>query len=202
MTSDAPPLESAPDESEFDDELDPDLYAQLLASPAQEEAPRPINWRTLRAHEFEIEILDLNEWVHWLRRTYGLSTAIVPPFWHRHPELIWELSALRSHWLASFHPTQAATGPFAWHKEFATAQAHLRDWVAASGTRLTTDRPTRQAVWPGEPAQPPIEDETIEDREQDFLDFVAAESHAREDAEDQAIAALFREPPAGADPTA
>ena len=40
--------------------------------------------------------------------------------------------------------------PLGWHRDFADARQRLRDWVAASGTRLDRDRPTRQTAWPGE----------------------------------------------------
>ncbi|WP_455132949.1 hypothetical protein [Microbacterium aurum] len=66
--------------------------------------PRPINWRTLPPHDLEHELLELNQWVDWLLHTYGLPAQVVPPMWHRHPELLWELSALRQHWLFCFDP--------------------------------------------------------------------------------------------------
>lgn len=84
---------------------------------------RPINWNLLRAHEVELEWHELDQWVDWLRRSYGLPASIVPPFWYRHPELVWELSALHLHWLASYAPTQAATGSLAWQREFAASRA-------------------------------------------------------------------------------
>jgi hypothetical protein len=95
--------------------------------------------------------------VDWLRRTYGLPASVIPPFWHRHPELVWELSALHLHWLCAYDPEQNGSAPLGWHRDFADARAALRDWVAACGTRLDRDRPekTRQTVWPGEdPASP------------------------------------------------
>ena len=46
------------------------------------EPPHPVNWNLLTAHELEQEWLALNRWVDWLRRTYGLTVAVVPPFWH------------------------------------------------------------------------------------------------------------------------
>ena len=69
----------------------------------EREAPaRPINWNLLTADEAEAEWLDLNAWANWLRTTYGLSPAVLPPFWHRHDELVWELSALHIHWLNAY----------------------------------------------------------------------------------------------------
>ena len=44
------------------------------------EPPHPVNWNLLTAHELELEWLALNRWVDWLRRTYGLPVAVVPPF--------------------------------------------------------------------------------------------------------------------------
>ena len=58
------------------------------------EPPHPVNWNLLTAHELEQEWLALNRWVEWLRNTYALPASVIPPCWHRHPELQWELSAL------------------------------------------------------------------------------------------------------------
>lgn len=151
--------------------------------------PTPINWHLLRSHEAEEEWLDLNRWVNQLRETYGLPASVVPPFWYRHPELVWELSALHTHWLCSYDREQDGSGPIAWHTDFALARERLREWVAICGTRLDRDRPTRQTTWPGEAPQPPIEDEVIPDRQADFLAFVAADAARRARIEDDVIAA-------------
>lgn len=102
------------------DEFDPDLDTDLdTDEPEPEhdvdggsddagvaEPPHPVNWNLLTAHEAEIEWLELNRWVHWLRHTYGLPASVIPPFWHHHPELVWELSALHLHWLCAYDPEQ------------------------------------------------------------------------------------------------
>jgi len=163
---------------------DIDLYDELMAGMALPEPPRPINWNLLTAGDAEAEWLALNQWVDWLRKTYGLPASVVPPFWHRHPELVWELSALHLHWCASYDSEQSASGPIAWHTDFAAARDRLREWVVTSGTRLDRDRPTRQTSWPGEEPQPPLEDETIPNRTEDFVAFVAADVQARQDIED------------------
>lgn len=49
------------------------------------EPPHPVNWNLLTAHDLEQEWLALNDWVAWLRRTYGLPASVIPPFWHRPP---------------------------------------------------------------------------------------------------------------------
>ncbi len=162
-----------------------DLYDELMAGPMPPEPPHPINWNLLTAGEAEAEWLALNQWVDWLRRTYGLPASVVPPFWHRHPELVWELSALHLHWIACYDPDQSGSGPIAWHTDFAMCRERLRDWVAACGTRVDRDRPTRQESWPGEDPQPPIEDTAIQDRTADFVAFVAADMQARQDTEDE-----------------
>ncbi|MBD4563440.1 hypothetical protein GUG69_02470, partial [Xanthomonas citri pv. citri] len=79
------------------------------------EPPHPVNWNLLNAHDLEQEWLALNDWVAWLRRTYGLPAAVIPPFWHRHPELMWELSALHIHWLCAYDPEQNGSAPVGWH---------------------------------------------------------------------------------------
>lgn len=85
-----------------------ELDAALMSEP-----PHPINWNLLTADEAEAEWLELNRWVNWLRTTYGLPASVVPPFWHRHSELVWELSALHLHWLAAYDPEQNASARWA-----------------------------------------------------------------------------------------
>lgn len=152
------------------------------------EPPHPVNWNLLSADDLEAEWLALNDWVVWLRRTYGLPVSVLPPFWHRHPELVWELSALHIHWLCAYDPEQNGSAPAGWHRDFADARNRLREWVAASGTRLDRDRSTRQTVWPGEDPAPPVEDVLIADRGEDFVQFVFEQVEARREAEE----AFFR----------
>lgn len=77
------------------------------------EPPHPVNWNLLGSHDLEQEWLALNRWVDWLRRTYDLPASVIPPYWHRHDELLWELPALHLHWLAAFDPDQNASAPLA-----------------------------------------------------------------------------------------
>lgn len=147
------------------------------------EPPRPVNWNLLTAEDAETEWIELNRWVNWLRRTYGLPASVVPPLWHRHPELVWELSALHLHWLCAYDPDQHGSAPFGWHRDFADARQRLHDWVATSGTRLERDRPTRQAAWPGEQPVDAPEDVLISDRDEDFVRFVDDDVARRRDAE-------------------
>lgn len=143
----------------------------------------PINWNTLGADEAEAEWLDLNAWVNWLRGSYGLAPTVLPPMWHRHDELVWELSALHLHWLNSYGPDASPSSPLAWHRDFADARARLRDWVSACGTRLDRDRPTRQTAWPGEPAAMTASEATVADRDADFVQFVMDDVLARRQVE-------------------
>ena len=170
----------APDDREASLEGDP--YSEL-DGPLVAEPPHPINWNLVTAEEAEVEWIELNRWVHWLRRTYGLAASVVPPFWHRHPELVWELSALHLHWLSTYDPDQHGSAPFGWHRDFADARQRLREWVATSGTRLERDRPTRQTSWPGEPPADPVEDIVIGDRDKDFVQFVVDDVTRRREAE-------------------
>ena len=181
--------------AEYDDipeaeEPEPGEETEAPDSPLLSEPPHPINWNLLTADEAEAEWLELNKWVHWLRHTYGLPAAVVPPFWHRHPELVWELSALHLHWLCAYDVEQNGSAPLGWHRDFADARQRLREWVAACGTRLDRDRPTRQTSWPGEEAAEPVEDRIMEDRDQDFVQFVLDEVAARRQAEDDFYAGL------------
>ncbi|WP_392426060.1 hypothetical protein [Barrientosiimonas humi] len=167
-------------------EVDPDEMAEdgyddeLVAEP-----PHPINWNLLNADDAEAEWLELNRWVDWLRHTYGLPASVIPPAWHMHSELVWELSALHLHWLCAYDPDQNGSAPLGWHRDFADARMRLREWVSACGTRLDRDRPTRQAVWPGEEPGDPIEDTPINDRDAEFVEFVMADVEHRRDAENE-----------------
>lgn len=72
--------------------LDPDYVLDQVRwpeprgdlGPMLDEPPAPINWNLLRADEAENAWLELNQWVNWLRVTYGLPASVIPPMWHRH----------------------------------------------------------------------------------------------------------------------
>ena len=154
------------------------------------EPPHPINWNLLTASEAETEWLELNAWVNWLRSTYGLGASVISPSWHHHPEMVWELSALHLHWLSAYDPEQNGSAPLGWHRDFSDARLRLRDWVAASGTRLDRDRPTRQTPWPGEGPAAAVEDTAIVDRDEDFVLFVFDDVAKRREAADAFYADL------------
>ncbi|MTV25150.1 hypothetical protein FTX61_06935 [Nitriliruptoraceae bacterium ZYF776] len=171
-----------------DDAPDHDLHDDALdrtggtdgGEPYLPEPPRPINWNRLTADEAKTAWHELDAWVDWLRRTYGLPAAIIPPAWHRHPELVWELSALHLHWLGAYDPEQHGSAPIGWHRDFADARERLRDWVAACGTNLGRDRRTRQTIWPGEPPDDMTDGEVaITNRRDDFLRFVTEDVNRR-----------------------
>jgi hypothetical protein len=145
----------------------------------EDRPPRPINWNSLAADEALAEWMDLNAWVDWLRKTFGLPPAVVPPLWHRHDELVWELSALHTHWLSAYDSDSSPSNPIAWFRDFAEARHRLREWVSTAGCRIDRDRPTRQTTWPGEaPAETSAEVE-ITDRYADFIRFVNDDVAAR-----------------------
>lgn len=174
------------DDADIDDGYEP--FGQEQVGP-----PNPVNWHLLSADTLEAEWFELNRWVETLRRTYGLPASVIPPFWHRHDELLWELSALHLHWLCAYDPEQDGSAPFGWHRDFADARNRLRDWVASSGTRLDRDRPTRQTSWPGEDPADPVEDVFVADRDQDFVDYVAEQVTARREAEEEFYRAVASE---------
>lgn len=163
-------LDSEPPDHEGEEFGGPD---EVFGSADYDDRPlRPINWNLLTADEAMVEWLDLDAWVDWLRTSFGLPPTVVPPLWHRHDELVWELSALHTHWLNAYDPEGIPSGPIGWLRDFAEARHRLREWVSLSGTRLDRDRPTRQAAWPGEaPAGPGAEVEVV-DRKADFYLFV------------------------------
>ncbi|HBR90129.1 MAG TPA: hypothetical protein DEA59_12825, partial [Microbacterium sp.] len=59
------------------------------------------------------------------------------------------------------------------------------------GTRVDRDRPTRQAVWPGQDAPEPVEETVIADRDADFVAFVNVDLARRRDAEEAYYASLI-----------
>jgi hypothetical protein len=161
-----------------DEDIEDDPEALLDAEPLH-----PINWNLLTAEEAETAWVALNRWVNWLRRTYGLPASVIPPFWHRHPELVWELSALHLHWLCAYDPDQHGSAPVGWHRDFADARDRLHDWVSSSGTRLDRDRQTRKTAWPGEPPIAPVEDILIINRDEDFVQFIVDDVTTRSESE-------------------
>ncbi|MFF2485112.1 hypothetical protein ACFVSU_01825 [Microbacterium sp. NPDC058062] len=174
---------------------EPDLPGQRQQDedadgPTTAEPPRPVNWNVLTAEEAEVEWIELNRWVNWLRRTYGLPASVIPPFWHRHPELVWELSALHTHWLCAYDPDQHGSAAIGWHRDFADARQRLHDWTTNCGTRLDRDRTTRQTTWPGEDPAPIVEDTVITNRDEDFIRFVLEDTASRRAAEEQFYAAM------------
>lgn len=157
--------------------------------PGERPAPRPrstswrppqaVDWTTLEVGEAEAEFRHLDDWVTWLKTTFGLPPAVVPPMWHRHDELIWELSALHTAFLDSYGEMASASAPLRWMREFADARIRLREWTTVNGTRLDRDRATRITTWPGEPPTTPPSEVDITDRWADFEDFVHEDSLQR-----------------------
>ena len=194
MTDDTPDFDAGAgaDDSVLDESDVFDSPPRISAADVSE-PPRPVNWNLLTAHELEQERLALNRWVDWLRHTYGLPASVIPPFWHHHPELVWELSALHLHWLCAYDAEQNGSAPSGWHRDFVETRNRLRDWVAASGTRLDRDRPTRQTVWPGEDPTPPVEDIVIADRDEEFVEWVQADVRRRQQTEDEFYAHIDRD---------
>jgi hypothetical protein len=158
------------------------------------EPPHPINWDLLPPEDAEREWWVLDDWVNRLRHRYGLPVTIIPPYWHRHPELVWELSALHLHWLGAYDPEQDGSAPISWHTDFAAARERLRDWAASAGTKLDNDRPTRQTVWPGEEHTNPQHERAIVNRDEDFAQFVNDDVTARRKAEEAFSAGADRRP--------
>lgn len=166
-------MDTAPADSEFDDEVG-DWEPGLLAL-----SDGPINWLLLGPEAARAALIELDQWVTFIRTTYGLSPAIVPPLWHRHDELIWELAALHQHWTYCYSPDAPPSAPLSWHHDFATTRGRLREWVSACGTRIDRDRPTRHTIWPGEPTVAGGPEVAITDRERDFREFLDEDSLRR-----------------------
>ena len=166
MRAPAAPPRLVPVAADSDDQRDGrgDVPNQLLeirleVRATEAELGESMDTLIARADEALVEWLDLNGWVTWLRLSYGLPPAVVPPLWHRHDELIWELSALHAARVNAYDPEASPSAPLAWHREFRECQQRLREWVSLSGTRLDRDRPTRQTARSsgkgGSPRSPP-----------------------------------------------
>lgn len=153
--------------------------------------PRTINWRALTPEDLEADLLELNAWVDWLRHEYGLPPQVVPPMWHRHWELIWELSALRQHWLTYYDQQAKGNMGVVWHNDFVAARERLRDWVSICGTRLDRDRATRITAWPGGEEEhwtpPDTSEQPVSERIDDFLAFVDEQVAARRAEQDDVM---------------
>ena len=168
---------------------------------------RPMNLNLLTSLEASLYWRDLDAWVTWLRRDYGLGITVIPPLWHRHAELRWELSALHTAWLAAYDPKASASAPVTWHRELVEAHARLAERVAHCGTGLTEDRPTQITLWPGEAgfgSQETWDSESVRprpvtDRAADFEAWVAQDIAARCAVEAQ-VRAEYRRPVPGTMP--
>jgi len=157
------PTPTNPDEPADISDLPPEVLKQVKQMVSREYAkdlraqlgsvPRTIDWTRLSPEDLEHELLELNQFVDWLRHTYGLPPQIIPPMWHRHGEMIWELSALRQQWLTCYDQQAKGNMGVVFHAEFAAARERLRDWVTISGSRLDRDRATRITPWPGGEAE-------------------------------------------------
>lgn len=177
---------TTPTEARPPERLRPEETLSLtLEEPEEPEAVplAPVNWNLLTAAEAEFHWRDLDTWVSWLRRAYGLGPAVIPPSWHRHEELVWELSALHTAWLAAYDPDADPGAPLAWQRDFADARYRLTDWVVRSGTKLSSDRATRVTTWPGEPVEPATPEHQVLDRAADFEEFIADDVAQRRAAE-------------------
>lgn len=84
--------------------------------------------------------------------------------WHRHPELVWELSAYTCTFCVRTTPSKTALHRWG---GIATSLTHVN--ASATGTRLDRDRRSRQTAWPGEDATEPVEDVFIADRDRRFV---------------------------------
>ncbi|MCM3613513.1 hypothetical protein M3672_03565 [Microbacterium enclense] len=81
-------MEDIAEAPEFDEpeprQLNEDDYDEhpLVDTGLIAEPPHPVNWNLLTADEAGAEWIELDQWVHWLRCTYGLPASVIPPFWY------------------------------------------------------------------------------------------------------------------------
>ena len=161
-----------------------------LLPEAEPEPVVPVNWDTLDSERAEQEWWQLDAFVYWLRNDFGLTPQELPPMWHRHTELVWELSALRTSWLAAHGEDAHPGSPLMWLRDLGESRRRLRDWVQRCGTTLTEDRPTRRTTWPGEQAATSPAPVAVTDRAADFAVFVTDDVARRRQIEVQAQAEI------------
>lgn len=161
-----------------------------LPPEAEPEPVVPVNWNTLDSERAEQEWWQLDAFVYWLRDDFGLTPQELPPMWHRHTELVWELSALRTSWLAAHGEDAHPGSPLMWLRDLGESRRRLRDWVQRCGTTLTEDRPTRRTTWPGEQAATSPAPVAVTDRAADFAVFVSDDVARRRQIEVEAQAEI------------
>jgi hypothetical protein len=167
-----PPDPDDLDDDEVDESFDDEVHAILTA------VPRPVNWRDLDRRGRRGRVARAERLGELAAR--HLPPVVVPPCWHRHPELVWELRALHLHWLGAFDPAQQASAPIGWHSDFAAAREWLWDWTSVTGCTLSTHRPPTAVLWPGELGDETGAEAHIENRGSDFVDLVLRDVAARE----------------------
>ena len=144
---DEPDLDESGDDPD-EGEVGADAPTPAMGGGDMPPIPRPINWRTLSSDDAEHEWLALNEWVNWLRHEFALPAQIIPPMWHRHPELVWELSALHTLHQMSFDPADTGYGPIGFHERLTPAVTRLAR--AGSGC-ATAHIDLKPRAWPSRP---------------------------------------------------
>ena len=114
------------------------------------EPPRPINWNRLTADEPKPPGRSSTPGSTGSARTYGLPAAVIPAAWHRHPELVWELSRCTCTG-SGLRPRTARLRTHRLAPRLRRRAERLRDWVASCGTNLERTAPPARPIWPGEP---------------------------------------------------
>ena len=127
-----------------------DVAEQFGSADFDDDRPlRAINWNLLSADEALAEWMDLDGWIDWLRKSFGLPPTVIPPLWHRHDELVWELSALHTHWLNAYDTEGSAPGPIGWLRDFADGvDAQSPRPQAAQASRRAAPTATAAETWP------------------------------------------------------
>ena len=95
----------------------------------------PVPWQVLGPEEVPEFAENLKDWVRWLVYRYGLDPRTVTPCWTMHGELVEELSALRTAWIACYTWPLDGSALLAWHASFAEARVRLSEWISRNGCR-------------------------------------------------------------------
>lgn len=99
------------------------------------------------ADEAGREWRDLNEWVDWIRKSHGLPATVIAPLWHRHDEMVWELSAQHLSFRASYHRDAQPNAPAAWRRDFWDAQQRApRSGSSPTAPRTSSSSSPRTSV--------------------------------------------------------
>ncbi len=104
--------------------------------------PMVVCWDDLPPDDYTHRLAELAGWIGWLRSTYRIPTAVIPPCWFTHPGLREDIGHLWIGWLLTRHP-DAGVGMIGldWDQRRDAAIGRLREATAITGCTATRHQP-------------------------------------------------------------